>query len=135
MSTVSRTKWLEPVPTRFYCPSGHQWDAAELLGDKIPSPGGSFTYKVLSGPCCRIYWGNGFAEKNQNESSWEPKNRDSRNPEYLRDRKNWTRKYPNYLSYLTDHGYVTVRWELPTQATLPAKACDLVCPLSQPLVA
>jgi hypothetical protein len=125
MSTIARTKWLEPVPTRFYCPEGQHWDTAELLGDTITSPGGSFAYKVLSGPCCRIYWGNGFAEKNQNESSWEPKDRNNRNLEYLRDRKNWTRKYPNYLSYLTQHGYITVRWELATEDILHPKHCEL----------
>lgn len=107
-----RVKWLEPVPTRFYCPRSiyEDWESEKSgfpgvwLGDEIKSPGGSFTYQVQSGPCCRLYYGNGYAETHSFERGWKPKDEIA----YARDPigygaigKNWTRVGANYLSYLT----------------------------------
>ncbi len=53
---MSKCTALEPAPTRFYAPSGLLADedlrqmSAEYLGEVIVSPGGSFRYRVISGP-------------------------------------------------------------------------------------
>lgn len=115
---------LEPAPTRFYAPSGLfspedlQQLSAEWLGETIVSPGGSFRYRVVSGPLCRLYWERGKPQPNVNESS------------YVRNSsgRGWTRSHGNFLSYqVADGSFVTVRWQLPGQTatdstTISAKA-------------
>jgi hypothetical protein len=144
-----KIKWLEPLPDRLFCPQDQYQEwlnggwSGEWLGEWIVSPGGSFRNKVVSGPCCRIFAGNGYNEAHSFERSWEPKNKIAHNADplgYGSDRRNWTRSYPNYLSYLvlpaTGMGasiYMTVRWELPTKEAIAPKSCSLVCPLSTPL--
>jgi hypothetical protein len=103
---------LEPAPMRFYAPSGlftdkdlHQL-SAEWLGEVIVSPGGSFRYRVISGPLCRLYWERGKPQPNINESA------------YCRNfnGKGWKRSHPNFLSYqVSDGSFITVRWQLPVQ--------------------
>ncbi len=144
-----KTKWLEPQPDRLFCPEV-QYQAwvnngftGDWLGEWIVSPGGSFRNQVISGPCCRIFTGNGYNETHSFERSWEPKNKDAHNADplgYGSDRRNWTRNYPNYLSYLVRPSsgvgeliYITVRWELPTREVIASKSCSLVCPLSTSL--
>lgn len=108
---------LEPAPTRFYAPSGLFTDedlqrmSAEYLGEVIISPGGSFRYRVISGPLCRLYWERGKPQPNANESAY------CRNS----NGKGWKRSYPNFLSYqIADGSFVTVRWQLPVQQTIGA---------------
>lgn len=108
---------LEPAPTRFYAPSGlfakedlHQL-SAEWLGEVIVSPGGSFRYRVISGPLCRLYWERGKPQPNTNESA------------YCRNSsgRGWKRSHPNFLSYqIGDGSFITVRWQLPVQQTIEA---------------
>ena len=58
---MSKLAALEPALTRFYAPLGLFSDedlrqiSAEYLGYVIVSPGGSFRYRVTSGPLCRLY--------------------------------------------------------------------------------
>ncbi len=108
---------LEPTPTRFYAPLGMFADedlqrmSAEYLGEVIISPGGSFQYRVISGPLCRLYWERGRPQPNINESA------------YCRNSsgKGWSRSHPNFLSYqISDGSFVTVRWQLPVQQTIGA---------------
>ncbi len=102
---------LEPPPTTFYAPLGMftpqdlQQLSAKWLGDTIVSPGGSFHYRVTSGPLCRLYWERGKPEPNANESA------------YCQDeRGRWRRSHSNYLSYQVEGGsFVTVRWQAPRQ--------------------
>lgn len=102
---------LEPPPTSFYAPAGMfapqdlQQLSAECLGETIVSPGGSFRYRVTSGPLCRLYWGRGKAEPDTIESA------------YLQnERGRWRRSHSNYLSYQVEGGgFVTVRWQAPIQ--------------------
>ncbi len=103
---------LEPPPTRFYAPSGLFADedlqklSAQWLGEIIVSPGGSFRYRVISGPLCRLYWERGKPQPNVNESAY------CRNS----NGKGWRRSHPNFLSYqISDGSFVTVRWQLPVQ--------------------
>lgn len=104
---------LEPPPTRFFAPLGLfstqdlQHLSAEWLGDTIVSPAGSFRYRVVSGPLCRLYWGNNKAEPDTIESA------------YVQDeRGRWRRSHSNFLSYQVESdGFVTVRWEKPMQET------------------
>lgn len=140
-------EWFEPVPTRFYCPQEQhqQWAVdgtfpGEWLGEWITF--GSTRNKVLSGPCCRLYYGEEFIEPHSFERSWEPKDPIAYGKDptrYGKIRHNWVRNYPNYLSYLvipaTGRGepiYLTVRWQLSGEILAP-KTCALVCPLSTPL--
>ncbi len=108
---------LEPAPTRFYAPSGIFTDedlqlmSAEYLEEVIVSPGGSFQYRVTSGPLFRLYWERGKPQPNVNESS------------YCRNAKGfgWKRSHPNFLSYqIADGSFITVRWQLPIQETIAA---------------
>lgn len=102
---------LEPPPTKFYAPKGMfapedlQRLSAEWLGEVIVSPGGSFQYRVVSGPLCRLYWERGKPEPNINESA------------YFQDKRGrWRRSHSNYLSYQVEGGsFVTVRWQAPGQ--------------------
>lgn len=149
---MEKIKWFEPVPNRFYCPRSLYEDWASeangfpgtWLGETIASPGGSYTYQVQSGPCCRIYTGNGYAEAHAFERGWKPKDEVAyaRDPiGYGADGRNWTRVGANYLSYeVTIIGgsgtvsYQTVRWESPIHKNVDvAKVCTLVCPLKHPL--
>jgi len=110
---MSKCTALEPPPTRFYAPlemfapQDLQQLSAQWLGDTITSPGGSFRYRVISGPLCRLYWERGNPEPNINESA------------YIQDeRGRWKRSHSNYLSYQVEGGgFVTVRWETPIQET------------------
>lgn len=108
---------LEPAPTRFYAPSGLfaegdlQKLSAECLGEVIVSPGGSFRYRVISGPLCRLYWERGKPQPNINESAY------CRNS----NGKGWKRSHSNFLSYqISDGSFITVRWQLPMQQTISA---------------
>ena len=120
---MSKCTALEPAPTRFYAPSGlfteenlHQL-SAESLGEVIVSPGGSFRYRVTSGPLCRLYWERGKPQPNVNESAY------CRNS----NGKGWRRSHPNFLSYQIANGsYITVRWQLPVQQTIGATEANLV---------
>ena len=114
---------LEPAPTRFYAPSRLFTDedlrqmSAEYLGEIIVSPGGSFRYRVISGPLCRLYWEQGKPQPNVNESA------------YARNSKGfgWKRSHPNFLSYqIADGSFVTVRWQVPVQQTIGATGANLV---------
>jgi len=103
---------VEPAPTRFYAPLGLfteedlQKLSAEYLGEIIVSPGGSFRYRVISGPLCRLYWERGRPQPNVNESAY------CRNS----NGKGWKRSHSNYLSYqLVGGNFVTVRWQAPGQ--------------------
>lgn len=103
---------LEPAPTRFYAPSGLFSDvdlrqlSAEYLGEIIVSPGGSFRYRVTSGPLCRLYWERNKPQPNVNESAY------CRNS----NGKGWRRSHPNFLSYqVADGNFITVRWQAPVQ--------------------
>ena len=114
---------IEPAPTRFYAPSGLFSDedlrqlSAEYLGEVIVSPGGSFRYRVISGPLCKLYWERGRPQPNVNESAY------SRNS----SGKGWRRSHPNFLSYqVADGSFVTVRWQLPVQQTIGAIGANLV---------
>ncbi len=109
---MSKCSALEAAPTRFYAPSGLFGDedlrqmSAEWLGEVIVSPGGSFRYRVISGPLCRLYWERGRPQPNVNESA------------YCRNSsgKGWKRSHSNYLSYqISDGSFVTVRWQEPGQ--------------------
>ena len=120
---MSKCTALEPAPTRFYAPSGLFTDedlhkmSAECLGEVIVSPGGSFRYRVISGPLCRLYWERGKPQPNVNESA------------YCRNSsgKGWRRSHPNFLSYqIADGSFVTVRWQLPVQQTIGATEANLV---------
>ncbi len=98
---------LEPTPTRFYAPAGMfapedlQQLSAQWLGDTIVSPGGSFRYRVVSGPLCRLYWGRNKAEPDSIESAY-----------FQDERGRWKRAHSNYLSYQVSGGsFVTVRWQ------------------------
>lgn len=102
---------LEPPPTRFYAPAGMftpedlQQLNAQWLGEVITSPGGSFRYRVISAPLCRLYWEHGKPEPNINESAY-----------FQDERGRWRRSHSNYLSYqVEDGGFVTVRWQAPGQ--------------------
>lgn len=105
---------LEPPPTRFFAPAGMfapqdlQQLSAEYLGETIVSPAGSFRYRVVSGPLCRLYWGRGKAEPDSIESA------------YMQDeRGRWRRSHSNFLSYqVSDERFITVRWEKPTQQNI-----------------
>ncbi len=106
---------LEPAPTRFYAPSGLfspedlQQLSAEWLGNTIVSPGGSFRYRVISGPLCRLYWERGKPQPNVNESS------------YMRNSsgRGWVRSHGNFLSYQIANGsFITVRWQVPGQQSV-----------------
>lgn len=108
---------LEPAPTRFYAPSGLFTDenlqklSAQWLGEVIVSPGGSFRYRVISGPLCRLYWERGKPQPNVNESAY------CRNS----NGKGWKRSHSNFLSYQVAGGsFITVRWEAPGQQTIGA---------------
>ncbi len=114
---------LEPAPTRFYAPSGLFAEedlrqlSAEYLGEVIVSPGGSFRYRVISGPLCRLYWERGKPQPNANESAY------SRNS----NGRGWERSHPNFLSYQVATGsFVTVRWQLPMQQTIGATSASSV---------
>jgi hypothetical protein len=103
---------LEPAPTRFYAPIRLFTDedlrqlSAEYLGEVIVCPGGSFRYRVTSGPLCRLYWERGKPQPNVNESAY------FRNP----SGRGWRRAHSNYLSYQVEGGsFVTVRWQAPGQ--------------------
>ncbi len=112
---MSKCTALEPAPTRFYAPLGLFAEedlrqlSAEYLGEVIISPGGSFRYRVTSGPLCRLYWERGKPQPNINESAY------SRNS----NGKGWKRSHPNFLSYqISDGSFITVRWQLPVQQTI-----------------
>lgn len=112
---MGKCKALEPAPTRFYAPSGLFTNedlrqmSAEGLGYVIVSPGGSFRYRVISGPLWRLYWEHGKLQPNANESAY------SRNS----SGKGWRRSHPNFLSYqIADGSFVTVRWQLPVQQNI-----------------
>ncbi len=114
---------LEPPSTRFYAPSGLFADedlqklSAQWLGEVIVSPGGSFRYRVISGPLCRLYWEHGKPQPNVNESAY------CRNS----NGKGWRRSHPNFLSYQVEGGsFVTVRWQLPVQQSSESVAANLV---------
>ncbi len=114
---------LEPAPTRLYAPKGLFADedlqrmSAEYLGEVIVSPGGSFRYRVISGPLCRLYWERGKPQPNVNESAY------ARNS----SGRGWKRSHPNFLSYqISDGSLVTVRWQLPVQQTIGAIGATLV---------
>ena len=114
---MSKCVALEPAPTRFYAPLGLFTDvdlrqlSAECLGETIVSPGGSFRYRVISGPLCRLYWERGKPQPNVNESAY------ARNS----SGRGWKRSHPNFLSYqISDGSFVTVRWQLPVQPTIGA---------------
>ncbi len=120
---MSNCKAVEPAPTRFYAPASLFSEAdlqrlgAEWLGDTIKSPGGCFSYRVASGPLCRIHHGNRKPEPHSFESSYQQD-----------ERGRWKRSHPNYLSYLIEKGsFITVRWQSPLresaagQSTAPQK--------------
>ncbi len=120
---MSKCTTLEPAPTRFYAPSGLftneylQRMSAEYLGEVIVSPGGSFRYRVISGPLCRLYWERGKLQPNVNESAY------CRNA----NGRGWRRSHPNFLSYqIADGSFVTVRWQLPMQQTIGATSASSV---------
>ena len=69
---------IEPIPTDYHIP-----------GDLLISPGGSFTYEVLSYPLCRLYYDPGA------KFPLQPNAFEGLTPE---DRK--TGRKANYLSYL-----------------------------------
>ncbi len=112
---MSKCSALEPAPTRFYAPLGLFSDeelrqlSAEYLGEVIVSPGGSFRYRVISGPLCRLYWEQGKPQPNVNESAY------ARNS----NGRGWGRSHPNFLSYqISDGSFVTVRWQVPVQQAI-----------------
>jgi len=120
---MSKCAALEPAPTRFYAPSELFSDedlrqlSTEYLGEVIVSPGGSFRYRVTSGPLCRLYWERGKPQPNVNESA------------YCRNSsgKGWKRTHPNFLSYqISDGSFVTVRWQLPVHQTIAATGANPV---------
>lgn len=120
---MSKCSALEPAPTRFYAPSWlfSEEDlrqlSAEYLGEIIVSPGGSFRYRVTSGPLCRLYWEQGKPQPNTNESAY------ARNS----NGRGWKRSHPNFLSYqISDGSFVTVRWQLPVQQNIRAIEANLV---------
>lgn len=124
----------EPAPTRFYGTPDMAEFEGEYLGEILTTPGGA-QYRVLSGPCCRLYWGNGYAETNTNERAWEPENPVNFNP--LTYQGKWSRDYPNYLSYLIDggDGIITVRWQKPTHQEDRRDRCSLVEPIQREVAA
>jgi hypothetical protein len=120
---MSKCAALEPAPTRFYAPLGLFAEedlrqmSAEYLGEVIVSPGGSFRYRVTSGPLCRLYWECGKPQPNVNESAY------ARNS----NGRGWKRSHPNFLSYqIADGSFVTVRWQLPALQSSESVAANLV---------
>ncbi len=120
---MSKCSALEPAPTRFYAPLGLFAEedlrqmSAEYLGEVIISPGGSFRYRVISGPLCRLYWERGKPQPNVNESAY------CRNS----NGKGWRRSHPNFLSYqIADGSFVTVRWQVPVQQIIAATGANPV---------
>jgi hypothetical protein len=81
------------------------------------SPGGSFRYRVTSGPLCRLYWKRGKPQPNTNESA------------YCRNSsgKGWKTSHPNFLSYrIADGNFITVRWQMPVQQTIDSTGANLI---------
>lgn len=82
----------EPPPQKFY-----------KRGDRIHSPGYSFSWVVQSGPLCRVYYRNGKLEPHALESAWSQIN------------GKWHKPHSNYLSYRVEGGkFITVRWSNPS---------------------
>lgn len=113
---------IEPPPRRCFAPKYmKEWlesQGIEYLGDTIHSPGQSNHYQVISGPVCRLYFGNGKAEPHSFESSW-----------FMRSDGSWGRSGRNYLSYRTSDKYnefVTVRWESPDPIQQPIQQKELI---------
>ncbi len=52
--------WTEPLPQPVLQP-----------GDRILSPGATFTYEILSGPFCRLFPEGSCLTPNANESAWQ----------------------------------------------------------------
>ena len=120
---MGRCTALEPAPPRFYAPSGLFTDedlrqlSAEYLGEVIVSPGGSFRYRVISGPLCRLYWERGKPQPNVNESAYSRK----------ANGRGWGRSHPNFLSYqIVNGGFITVRWQLPVRQSIGAIGANSV---------
>lgn len=94
-------------PKRFYAPAGLFSESdlrsldAKCLGEWIISPDGSFAYRVVSGPLCRLHWEEGKATPSCFESGW------------IQDEQGrWRKRSSNYLSYaIAGGGFLTVRWE------------------------
>lgn len=84
-------KQPEPPPTHYYSP-----------GDRIYSAGFSFSWRVVAGPLCRVYYRDGKLEPHSLESAWRQVG------------GKWTKPHPNYLSYrVQGDKYITVRWQKP----------------------
>lgn len=92
----------------FYCPNslkeGFESEGYTTLGDTISTAYGLTTFKVLSGPLCRLYPDKGKLTPNANETHWEQQGR------------KWIEYRGAYLSYLVqfedqEPREITVRWE------------------------
>lgn len=119
---MSKCAALEPAPNSFYAPAG-LFSNAELsqmgatwLGYTIQRPGcSSPPQRVVTGPLCLLYWGNGFPEPDTIESAWYPKDQDAFDASPATYRGGWKRDRNNYLSYQLESGsFITVRWSART---------------------
>lgn len=135
---MSRCSALEAAPTQFYAPEGLFSEnelrqmGAEWLGEWVKRPGYEFAdgelevmglghlvpfiepsppQHVVSGPLCRLYFGNGKVEPHSFESAYQQD-----------ERGRWKRHHANYLSYQLEGGdFITVRWEVPFREAVAAE--------------
>lgn len=118
-------KWLEPLPSRFFCPldqaSDWQKSGYTVLGNTILSAGGSYYFIVRSAPCCPLFWGNGKAEPDKIQSAWLPKDMELFRSDPIGYSGKWKKSHGNYLAYWVSlpnsnrTWLMTVRWVSPSK--------------------